>query len=115
MKKTLMIAAAAAFMMSGLATTEAVASSPVSKCKACHNATKDKLGPAFAKVAAAYGTPETLAALWDSGFAVEDRKVAGAESKFKRKAKIMTGQYKKLIKGKDTLKIAKALFKMAGK
>ncbi len=109
MKKTLMIAAAAAVMMTGIAATEAVAS-PISKCKACHNATKDKVGPAFAKVVKAYGTPEALAALWDSGFAVADRKVAAEYPKFKKKAKIMTGQYKHLIKGKDHLAIAKALF-----
>ncbi len=45
MKKTLMVLAAAAFMMSGLLVTEAVAG-PEGKCKACHNFTmKDKVGP----------------------------------------------------------------------
>ena len=109
MKKTLMIAAAAAVMMTGVAATEAVAS-PIGKCKACHNATKDKVGPAFAKVVAEYGSAEALAAVWDSGFAVADRKVATKYPKFKKKAKIMTGQYKHLIKGKDTKAIAEAVF-----
>ncbi|MBN4061283.1 MAG: cytochrome C [Proteobacteria bacterium] len=45
MKKTLMVAAVAAFMMSGFVATEAVAG-PEGKCKACHNFTmKDKVGP----------------------------------------------------------------------
>jgi len=45
MRNTLMIAATAAFMMSGFVATEAVAG-PENKCKACHNFTmKDKVGP----------------------------------------------------------------------
>ncbi|HKJ60764.1 MAG TPA: c-type cytochrome [Hyphomicrobiales bacterium] len=46
MKKTLMIAAAAAFMVSGFAATEAIAG-PEAKCKACHNfdSTDKKVGP----------------------------------------------------------------------
>jgi len=50
MKKTLMIAAAAAFMMSGFVATEAVAG-PEGKCKACHNFTaKHKVGPGLAGI-----------------------------------------------------------------
>lgn len=47
MKKTLMIAAAAAFMVSGFAATEAIAG-PEGKCKACHTfkeGGKKKTGP----------------------------------------------------------------------
>lgn len=45
MKNTLMIAATAVFILTGLSTTEAMAS-PEGKCKACHNfTTKDKVGP----------------------------------------------------------------------
>lgn len=50
MKKMLMIAAAAAFMTSGLAVTEAVAGTEA-KCKACHNFTAaNKVGPGLAGV-----------------------------------------------------------------
>jgi len=50
MKKTLMIAAAAAFMMTGFVATEAVAG-PEGKCKACHNFTAaHKVGPGLAGI-----------------------------------------------------------------
>jgi len=48
MKKTLMIAAASAFLMSGLAATEAVAAGAEKKCKSCHSfedGKKAKVGP----------------------------------------------------------------------
>ncbi len=45
MKKTLLIAATAAFMMTGFMATQAVAG-PEGKCKTCHNFTaKKKVGP----------------------------------------------------------------------
>lgn len=45
MKKTLMITAAAAFLVSGLAATEALAGAE-KKCKSCHNfSNKHKVGP----------------------------------------------------------------------
>ncbi|MDQ6956404.1 MAG: cytochrome C [Mariprofundaceae bacterium] len=51
MKKILMIVALAAFMMSGLVVTEALAANPAKKCKTCHNFTaKHKVGPGLAGV-----------------------------------------------------------------
>jgi len=50
MKKTLMIAAVAGFVMTGMVVTEAVAG-PEGKCKACHNFTaKHKVGPGLAGI-----------------------------------------------------------------
>jgi len=55
MKKSLMIAAAAAFVMTGLMATEAHAAA-FSKCQACHNFTdQSKVGPGLGKGAAAAG------------------------------------------------------------
>lgn len=46
MKKTLMIAAASAFLLSGFAATEALAAGAEKKCKSCHNfSEKHKVGP----------------------------------------------------------------------
>jgi len=115
MKKVLLIAAAiSAVSFAGLST--ATAGDLTKKCKSCHATNKDKVGPSFKKIQAAYGDAATLAAVWESGFAVDDRKVAATEPKFKKKAKTMTGQYKNLIKkqvakGKFTYKeLADAVF-----
>ncbi len=102
MKKVLMITAAT-LMASGLAATNAVAGDYTAKCKACHKVDKDGVGPSFKHIQEAYGDAATLAKVWESGFKVEDRKIAGDESnalykKYHKKAKTMTGQYKKLIK-----------------
>jgi len=112
MKKVLMIAAAATLMMSGLTATNAVAGDYTAKCKACHKVDKNGVGPSWKNIQAAYGDAATLAKVFESGFKVEDRKIAGDESnalykKYHKKAKTMTGQYKKLIakaaeKGKIT-------------
>jgi cytochrome c551/c552 len=79
------------------------------KCKACHSVSKNKVGPAWKDVAAAYGDAATLAAVFKSGFNVGDRKVIASNSKWKGKAGIMTGQYKKMIKGHEDA-AAQALF-----
>ncbi len=110
MKKTLMIVAAAAFVMGGFAVTEASAGGfNVKKCKACHAVSKKKTGPSWKDVAEAYGDEATLAKVFADGFKVEDRKVAAANPKWKKRAKMMTGQYKKLIKGHEE-EAAKALY-----
>ena len=70
------------------------------KCKACHKVSKDAVGPSFKSIQAAYGSSAALAKVFESGFAVNDRKVAASEAKYKKKAGMMTSQYKRLIKKK---------------
>jgi len=70
------------------------------KCKACHKVAKDAVGPSFKKIQAAYGSSAVLAKVLESGFAVNDRKVATSDAKYKKKTGMMTSQYKKLIKKK---------------
>jgi len=109
MKKTLMLAAAAAFVFSAGVTTATAGGFNVKKCKACHSVSKKKVGPAWKDVATAYGSEEALAKVFAEGFKVDDRKVAAGSSKWKHKAKMMTSQYNKLIKGHEA-EAAKALF-----
>ncbi|RMH59943.1 MAG: hypothetical protein D6678_07065 [Zetaproteobacteria bacterium] len=110
MKKMVMMAAAAAFVMgAGMAPAAHAGGYNVKKCKACHAVGKDKVGPAWKDVAAAYGSADALAKVFKDGFKVEDRKVIAANGKWKGKAGMMTGQYKKLIKGHED-EAAKALF-----
>ncbi|MDX8381519.1 MAG: c-type cytochrome [Ghiorsea sp.] len=104
MKKMLMIAAAATFMMSSFVATTATAGDYTKKCKACHKVEKNGVGPSWKNIQAAYGDSATLAAAWEAGFAVSDRKIAGNPcnadyKKYHKKAKTMSGQYKKLIAG----------------
>lgn len=115
MKKVLLIAAAvSAVSFAGMST--ATASDLTKKCKSCHATSKDKVGPSWKTIQAAYGDAATLAAVFESGFAVDDRKVAAGDAKWKKKAKTMTGQYKSTIKkpvskGKFTYnELAEAIF-----
>ncbi len=78
-------------------------------CKACHAVGKDVVGPDWARVAKAYGNEAALAAVFKSGFKVEDRKIASSEPKFKKQVALMTPQYNNLIKGHED-EAAKALF-----
>ncbi len=112
MKKIMLMAATAAFVLGAgvMAPADASAKSfNVKSCKACHKVGKKKVGPAWKDVAAAYGNAETLAAVFKSGFKVSDRKIASSNSKWKHKAGLMTAQYKRLIKGHED-EAAKALF-----
>ncbi len=108
MRKTMLVLAAAAVAMA-MAPAAQAGGFNVKKCKACHAVKKDKAGPAWEKVAKAYGSAEALAAVFKSGFKVSDRKMIQAEPKWKGRAGLMTGQYKKLIKGHED-EAAKALF-----
>jgi cytochrome c551/c552 len=101
MKKTLMIALAVSVVaFAGVSTANA--GGLLGKCKACHKVDKNATGPSFKNIQAAYGDAATLAKVWESGFAVADRHIAGDESnanykKYHKKAKMMSSQYKKLI------------------
>lgn len=106
MKKSLTLLVAAAGFMAISATAADFSTKP---CKACHAIDKDVIGPAWKKVADAYGSEAALAAVFKSGFKVEDRKIASSEDKFKKQAAVMTGQYNTLIKGHED-EAAKALF-----
>ena len=107
MKKSLVFAAMAALACMSMSTTASAFST--TKCMACHAIDKDKVGPSWKSVAAAYGDEATLAKAFESGFAVSDRKIAGTEAKWKSKAGLMTMQYKHMIKGHDK-EVAHALF-----
>jgi cytochrome c551/c552 len=105
-KKSLKLLAAAAGLMAMSATASAFTTG---SCKACQAIDKDVVGPAWKRVAEKYGSESALAAVFKSGFKVEDRKIASSEPKFKSQAAIMTGQYNTLIKGHEN-EAAKALF-----
>lgn len=107
MKKSFVFAAVAAFGLMSMSTTANAFNS--SKCLACHAIDHAKVGPAWKDVVKAYGDEATLAKVFESGFAVSDRKIAGTEAKWKSKAGLMTMQYKHLIKGHDK-EVAHALF-----
>lgn len=110
MKKAMMIAAAAAFVMgAGVVTPANAGGFNVKKCKACHAVGKKKVGPAWKDVAAAYGSAEELAKVFKDGFKKEDRKVIAADGKWASKAGMMTSQFKKTIAGHED-EAAKALF-----
>lgn len=104
--KAMIAAAAAAAMMTVSATAGAFATGP---CKACHAVDHDVVGPAWDRVAKAYGSEEALAKVFKAGFKVEDRKIAMSEPKFKGQAGTMTGMYNNYIKGHED-DAAKALF-----
>lgn len=98
--------AVASLAVAGSASAGAFSTAP---CKACHAVGKDVVGPDWAMVAKTYGDAKTLAGVFKSGFAVENRKVASANDKWKKQAAIMTGQYTTLIKGHED-EAAEALF-----
>ncbi len=106
MKKSLNLLVVAAGLMTISATASAFSTAP---CKACHAIDKDVVGPAWKTVAEAYGSADALAAVFKSGFKVEDRKLAGSDPKWKAKGALMTPQFNTLIKGHED-EAAKALF-----
>ena len=106
MKKVLVFAIAIVGLMSVATTANAF---EAGKCKACHSVDKDKLGPAWKSIAAAYGDEATLAKVFAGGFDVKDRKLASSDAKWKGKAGLMTSQFNSLIKGHEK-EAAHALF-----
>lgn len=107
MKKTLMIAAAAAFVVSGMA-APAMAGNVLGKCKACHKADSDGTGPSWQSVAAAYGSADALAANMKAG--LTERKAA--VGKYAGKEGVMTPNVKKFAGAED--ETAAAIFAEAG-
>jgi hypothetical protein len=106
-KKVLVFAVVAAVGMISMSTTASAFNTK--KCAVCHNIDTVKIGPAWKDVAKAYGDEATLAKVFESGFAVKDRKIASTEPKFHAKAGLMTGQFDHLIKGHEK-EAAHALF-----
>jgi len=90
MKKTLMMAAAAAFLVGGMATS---AMAGGAFCKSCHKGAKDAVGPSLTSIVAAYGSVDAVFAFLDSDAAL-DPKV----EKFASKKNVMKGQLKKYRK-----------------
>jgi cytochrome c551/c552 len=95
MKKTMMIAAAAAFAFGGMAAT----ASAKPFCASCHAGHKDKVGPAFEKVVAAYGSVDDLFAFLNSDAELEPKVAA-----FASKKGLMAAQLKKYRKLDDAKK-----------
>ncbi|MDX8388115.1 MAG: hypothetical protein R8M46_06230 [Ghiorsea sp.] len=107
MKKSLIIAAASAFLLSGLAATEATAGMPkaLKKCKSCHKVDKDATGPGFKSVKAAYtaaygADAEAKLAAFLGDVAMNGKKATTdpTVAKFAKKVKTMRGQGKKVKK-----------------
>ena len=99
MKKTLMIAAAAAFVMAG---GSAAVAGPLSSCKACH---KGSPGPKFTDIKAAYtaaygadAEAKLTAFLQDIADNGKKGTVAPTVEKYAKKVKMMRGQGKKIKK-----------------
>jgi cytochrome c551/c552 len=90
MKKTLLIVAAAAFMMG----TSAAMAKPF--CASCHAGHKNKVGPAFATVVEAYGSVDAVFEFLNSDAPLEPK-----VTKFAKKSKIMKSQLKKYRKLND--------------
>lgn len=90
MKKTMMIAAAAAFAVVGL--SGAASAKPF--CASCHAGHKDKVGPAFEKVVAAYGSVDDVFAFLNSDADLEPKVAAFASKKGLMKAQLK--KYRKL-------------------
>lgn len=69
-------------------------------CASCHNLDTPKVGPDFKSVVSKYGNEKALAKVFESGFAIKDRKIAMSDKAMAKKAVVMTVQYKLLIKGR---------------
>jgi len=87
MKKTMMMAAAAAFLVGGMATS---AMAGGAFCKACHKGTKDAVGPSLTSVVAAYGSVDAVFAFLNSDADLNPKVEA-----FASKASTMKAQLKK--------------------
>ena len=70
-------------------------------CMACHNLDTVKVGPSLKTVVDKYGSEKALAKAFKAGFAVKDRKIAGSDAQWAKKAPVMTIQYRIHIKGRE--------------
>jgi len=93
MKKTLMIVAAAAFMLG----SSAAMAKPF--CASCHAGHKNKVGPSFASVVEAYGSVDAVFEFLNS-----DAELVSKVEKFAKKNKLMKTQLKKYRKLSDAKK-----------
>ncbi len=93
MKKALMIAAAAAMTMG------ASVASAKPFCATCHAGHKDKVGPAFEKVVAAYGSVDAVFEFLNS-----DKPLEPKVAEFASKKNTMKGQLKKYRRLSDKKK-----------
>ncbi len=94
MKKMMIAAAATAVLLGGAMTANAGVF-----CKSCHSGHKDKVGPAFEKIVAAYGSVDAVFEFLNSDAPLEP-KVA----EFASKKNTMKGQLKKYRKLNDEKK-----------
>jgi len=107
MKKSLVFSAVAAVGLMALSTP--AYAFDTTACMACHTMDTVKLGPSMKAVVAAYGNEKALAKVFESGFAVKDRKIASADPQWTKKTTVMTLKYMQLIKGHEK-EAAHALF-----
>lgn len=74
-------------------------------CRACHAIKRRKVGPSFARIAQAYGSPEALAQMFRNGFRPEEIRLPA----WRRKVPMMVGQFRRQIQGHEEA-VAYALF-----
>ncbi len=98
MKKMIMTAAAAAFVLGGLAMAPATADAKPF-CASCHKGHGKKVGPGFDDVVKAYGSVDAVFEFLNS-----DKPLEPKVTKFAKKSKIMKSQLKKYRKLNDTKK-----------
>ncbi|MDQ6997034.1 MAG: hypothetical protein Q9M82_06185 [Mariprofundus sp.] len=98
MKKMIITAAAAAFVLGGLVMAPVTADAGV-LCAQCHKGHKKKIGPAFTRVVEAYGSVDAVFEFLNS-----DRPLVPKVTEMAKKKNIMKGMLKKYRKMNDKKK-----------